>query len=83
MLKRFDYKMFFLNKITLLLTLQNKLTLSIVKILLILITQNKQKKLYIKNSLLLILTLNIITVLKKTFLSNIKKQLFINFISMF
>ena len=75
--------MFFLNKITLLLTLQNKLTLSIVKILLILITQNKQKKLYIKNSLLLILTLNIIIVLKKTFLSNIKKQLFINFISMF
>ena len=83
MLKRFDYKKISLNKITLLLTLQNKLTLSIIEILLISITQSKQKNLYVENFLLLVLTSNVIVILKKTFLSNIKKQLFINFTLMF
>ena len=83
LLKRFDYKKVLLNKIILLSTLQNKLTLLIIKNLLISLTQSEQKNLYIKIFLLLILILNIVIVLNKTFLSNIKKQLYINFVLMF
>ena len=64
------------------LTLQNKLTLSIIRTLLTSITQNKRKNLYV-NFLLLILTLNVVVVVNKTLFSNIKKQLQINFASIF
>ena len=81
--KRFDYKKISSNKIILLSTLQNKLTLSIIGNLSISLTQNEWKNSYIENFLLLILTLNVIVVLNKTFSSSIKKQLYINFASMF
>ena len=62
--------------------LQNKLTLSIIRILLTSIAQNKRKNLYV-NFLLLVLISNVVAVVNKTFFSNIKKQLQINFALMF
>ena len=56
--------------------------MSIIRILSISITQNKRKNLYI-NFLSLILTLNVVVVINKTFFSNIKEQLQINFTLMF
>ena len=68
--KRLNYKKVSLNKTTLLLTLQNKLMLLIIRILSISIMQNKRESLYI-NFLLLILTLNVVVIVNKTLFSNI------------
>ena len=81
--KRFDYKKISSNKITLLSTLQNKLTLSIIGNLSISLTQNEQKNSYVENFLPLILTSNVVVILNKTLPSNIKKQLYINLASIF
>ena len=81
-LKRFDYKKISLLNICLLLTLQNKLTLSLIEIE-ISITQNKRKmsNLIFESSIYI---LNVVkTVHNKTSLQNIKKQIQINFVSMF
>ena len=79
--KRFDYKKISLFNIRLLLTLQNKLTLSLLKNL---ITQNKRKmlkNLFFKS---LIYTLNVVKIVhNETSSQNIKKQIQINFVSMF
>ena len=79
--KRFDYKKNLLLNIRLLLTLQNKLTLSLLKNS---ITQKKRKML--KNLIFesLIYISNVVKIVhNKTSLQNIKKQIQINFVSMF
>ena len=75
--KRFDYEKISSNKITLLSTLQNKLTLSNISNLLFSISQNKQKNSNNLNfELISVLTLNVVkTVNNKTLSQNIKKQL--------
>ena len=79
--KRFDYKKISSLNIRLLLTLQNKLTLSLLKNS---ITQNKRemsKNLISKSS---IYTSNVVKIVRdETSSQNIKKQIQINFASMF
>ena len=83
--RRFDYEKTSLNKITLLLTLQNKLILSNINNLLSLISQNKRENSNNLNfKLISILTLNVVKVVNgKTLSQNIKKQLQINFVLIF
>ena len=75
MLKQFNYEKILLNKTTLLLMLQNKLTLLNINNLLFLISQNKRKNSKNLNfKLILILTLNVVkTVNNKTLSQSIKK----------
>ena len=74
-LKRFDYEKILSNKTTLLLTLQNKLTLSNIDNLLSSISQNKRKNSNNLNfKLISILTLNVVKIVNnKTLSQNIKK----------
>ena len=76
-MKQFNYKRISLNKTTLLLMLQNKLTLSNIDNLLFLISQNKRKNSNNLNfKLISILTLNVIKIVNnKTLSQSIKKQL--------
>ena len=79
--KRFDYKKISLLNICLLSTLQNKLTLSLLKNS---ITQNKREMLINLISKSSIYTLNVVKIIRdKTSSQNIKKQIQINFASMF
>ena len=83
--RRFDYEKISSNKTTLLSTLQNKLTLSNIDDLLLLVSQSKREDSNNLNfKLTLILTLNVIKVVNDETLSqSIKKQLQINFTSIF
>ena len=79
--KRFDYEKISLLNIRLLLTLQNKLTLSLLKNS---ITQNKRKMSMNLISKSLIYTSNVVKIIcNETSSQNIKKQIQINFASMF
>ena len=81
-LKRFDYEKISSLNIRLLLTLQNKLTLSLIKIK-ISMTQSKRKmsNLIFESS---IYTSNVVRIVRdETSSQNIKKQIQINFASMF
>ena len=83
--RRFNYEKILLNKIILLSTLQNKLTLSNIDNLLSLVSQSKRENLNNLNfKLILVLTSNVVeTVNGETLSQSIKKQLQISFASMF